>query len=176
MEMKSTPEAIYARESTNRLSDIFEHLPALRAEAHGNVLEIGVRGGASTSALILGVRERGGHVYSVDITAACGTDVFLDDPQWTFLHGHSEYDAARILSKVPISLDVLFIDADHSYRAVQSDLAKYGPRVRKGGVILLHDTELEGAGVRRALVEYAEKLGSVPELRPGCYGLGVLRI
>lgn len=37
------------------------------------------------------------------------------------------------------SVDVLFIDGDHSAAGVRADLAMYGPLVRPGGVILLHD-------------------------------------
>ena len=36
-------------------------------------------------------------------------------------------------------IDLLFIDGDHSYGGVRSDLAMYGPLVSKNGVIALHD-------------------------------------
>jgi predicted O-methyltransferase YrrM len=172
-----SPENIYARESNDSRCDIRGHLPTLRAEARGNVLEIGVRGGASTSAFILGVQDHSGHVYSIDINAACGTDLFCDcDSEWTFIHGHSLHDAGRILRSIPICLDVLFIDGDHSYAAVNSDLATYGPRVKRGGVILLHDYELPGAGVHKAVLEYAARKSCRLEVWPGWYGLGALRV
>ena len=172
-----TPEEVYAHETDpNVVCDIKGHLPFLRAEAHGVIVEIGVRGGASTSALLLGIREQGGYLYSIDINAACGTDIFDPNPQWTFIHGHSKDNKDRILRGLPLYYDVLFIDADHSYEAVISDLETYGPRVRKGGVILLHDTELEGAGVRQAISDYCLFYPIVPEFHTGDYGLGVLRV
>lgn len=37
------------------------------------------------------------------------------------------------------AIDVLFIDGDHSYRGVKSDLEMYSPLVKPGGLIALHD-------------------------------------
>jgi cephalosporin hydroxylase len=37
------------------------------------------------------------------------------------------------------TLDYLFIDGDHTYDGVRSDFEMYGPLVRSGGVIALHD-------------------------------------
>mgnify|MGYP003652443773 CR=1 FL=1 len=37
------------------------------------------------------------------------------------------------------SLDICFIDADHSYRAVAKDLDLYFPKVKRGGIICGHD-------------------------------------
>jgi len=36
-------------------------------------------------------------------------------------------------------LDFLFIDGDHSYEGVKQDFLMYGPLVKKGGIIALHD-------------------------------------
>ncbi len=36
-------------------------------------------------------------------------------------------------------IDALVIDGDHTVEGVHADLAMYGPLVRPGGVILLHD-------------------------------------
>ena len=43
----------------------------------------------------------------------------------------------QILGKRKI--DLLFIDADHSYAGVKQDFNMYSPLVRKGGIIALHD-------------------------------------
>jgi predicted O-methyltransferase YrrM len=37
------------------------------------------------------------------------------------------------------ALDLLFIDADHTYEGVKSDFAMYAPLVRPGGLVVLHD-------------------------------------
>ena len=39
------------------------------------------------------------------------------------------------------SIDVLFLDSDHHYEHVLAELNHLGPWVRKGGLILLHDTQ-----------------------------------
>jgi predicted O-methyltransferase YrrM len=38
-------------------------------------------------------------------------------------------------------IDLLFIDADHSFEAVTRDFREWGRHVRPGGVILLHDSQ-----------------------------------
>jgi len=37
------------------------------------------------------------------------------------------------------SVDFLFIDGDHTFDAVMMDLLQYAPKVRRGGIIALHD-------------------------------------
>ena len=37
------------------------------------------------------------------------------------------------------ALDMVFIDADHSYDGVLADIALWGPKVRQGGVVSGHD-------------------------------------
>jgi predicted O-methyltransferase YrrM len=173
---RMTAEEVYARHINPIMCcDIAQHLPFLMQEARGSVVEIGTRGGASTSALLLGVKAHGGHVWSIDINPDCG-ELFKDNSDWTFIHGHSFYNAGTILTQIPLLIDVLFIDADHDYKSVYSDLSIFGQLVTKRGVILLHDTELEGAGVRQAAEEYAAKAGRALELHTGCYGLGIIRI
>ena len=39
-----------------------------------------------------------------------------------------------------IDIDFLFIDGDHSYEGVKKDFEMYSPFVRKGGLIVFHDT------------------------------------
>ena len=49
------------------------------------------------------------------------------------------------------SVDVVFVDAQHTYEAVHRDLTHWLPKVKKGGVIAGHDYYLDG--VRRAVHE-----------------------
>ena len=55
--------------------------------ARGNVLELGVRAGVSTAALLAGVSDHGGHVWSVDRDDCA--PVFAGHPHWTFIQGDS---------------------------------------------------------------------------------------
>lgn len=53
-------------------------------------------------------------------------------------HRPTTLDAVRgIFRDAP--LDLLMIDGDHRYEGVRDDFAKYGPLVRPGGLIAIHD-------------------------------------
>jgi cephalosporin hydroxylase len=82
---------------------------------------------------------------------------------------------------------VLFIDTSHCYQHTLDELTVYGPRVRHGGVILLHDTDLEvapgsvapedkGFPVRRAVQDWCRLQFLTPEFRDGWHGLGVIEV
>jgi predicted O-methyltransferase YrrM len=51
---------------------------------------------------------------------------------------HSEEVAARV-RHIAQSLDVLFIDGDHTYDGVKHDFLSYSPLVRPGGIVAFHD-------------------------------------
>lgn len=51
-------------------------------------------------------------------------------------------------------LDFVYIDADHSYPAVLSDIARWYPKVRKGGIIGGHDFTTDS--VRQAVMYFCE--------------------
>jgi hypothetical protein len=149
-------------------SDIQGHLPRLHACAHGNCLEIGVRQGVSTSALLAGLEEHGGHLMSIDVDE-CG-HLFAGHPLWTFYRRDSVRDAASVKSMLPVGLSLLFIDGDHAYESVLADLTNYGDRA---DCILLHDTEAEEwrEGVCRAIKEYVAVNGRKVVWHTGSNGM-----
>ncbi len=51
------------------------------------------------------------------------------------------------------SLDMVFIDADHTYNAVRDDIAAWLPKIRIGGIISGHDFGLRFIGVVMAVHE-----------------------
>lgn len=66
------------------------------------------------------------------------------------------------------SLDLVFIDADHSYEGVKADLAAWAPKVKAGGWLGGHDyknpaPEFNFSGVDRAANEWASAWGVVVE-------------
>lgn len=151
-------------------SDVQAHLMRLYEHAHGTVLELGVRHGVSTTALMAGVEQHGGHVYSVDIDPMCAL-VFAGHPQWTFINSDSLNNVA--LSILPASIDMLFIDTGHTYELTLAELRLYGVLMAEGGRIFLHDTD-DGStypGVRKAIYEYCG-LDLQFWLYPDSYGLG----
>lgn len=190
------PIDVYSGCLAEPVCDMRDHLDYLRHIACGNILEIGVRGGASTSAFLLGLEEHGGHLYSVDIEAYCGAK-FAEHPQWTFIHADSHkiyYDLmARIASpaflegKPGFQFDILFIDGDHEYAGVRADLA-LAEYVKPGGKILMHDVcEPSLAGVRQAMDEFLAEKGwpleckgegwpQMVQIRTASHGLAVIEV
>jgi predicted O-methyltransferase YrrM len=81
-------------------------------------------------------------------------------------------------------VDLLFIDADHTYEGVRSDYEMYAPLVKSGGIVAFHDivpgppenvggvpefwAELTGDGAN------SEEI--VEDWRQGGYGIGVVRV
>lgn len=52
------------------------------------------------------------------------------------------------------SLSLLYLDADHSYEGVMSDLIAWFPKVAKGGVVAGHDYLSPDYGVNQAVAEF----------------------
>jgi len=151
--------------------DTWAHLPFLRSVAKGNVLEIGVHCGVSTTALLAGLEENGGHLWSVDVHPSCRY-VWYGHPRWTFF---CPWSGDKIQPWLP--LDVLFIDGEHTYQAVLLDLRLWGRRVKPGGLILCHDADSASfPGVRDAIEIHCKEFDLKHELRPGSNGLEVIYV
>ncbi|MFZ0211935.1 MAG: class I SAM-dependent methyltransferase [Candidatus Acidiferrales bacterium] len=189
------PEKVYAAARRNTLADIWAHLPFFRDVGRGNILEIGVHRGLSTSAFLLGVEQNGGHVYSVDVDPRC-RKLFHKHPQWTFFCVNSQ-DSAGLKAALnaahptPDSFEVLFIDGSHDEPDVKNDLRNYALLVKAGGLILMHDVQepadksllpLSGwapgqlVGPRRAFDEFTQLTGWKSEIHPESWGLGVIHV
>lgn len=170
-------------------SDVQQHLPEMRRTAacypNCRVIELGVRDGNSTTAYLSAAEEVDGHVWSVDTGDCSG---LFDTQRWTFLEGDSK--DPRIVGLLPDLVDVVFIDTNHTYDQTIAELHAYVPKVKPGGTVLLHDTELNWpdksyipAGgydvefpVARALDAFCAETGLVWENRHGSYGLGVIAV
>lgn len=153
-------------------SDIQEQAPLLRDAARRYarpvIAELGTRTGESTSALLAGASASGGHVWSVDpgfwnigsgprpepvqgvarwaperaayVPDDACTAAWKDSGLWSFLPADDMSDEAA--AWVPAELDILFIDTSHLYDHTLAELRRFVPRVRPGGMVLMHDTEL----------------------------------
>jgi predicted O-methyltransferase YrrM len=166
-------------------SDIVDHLPRLHAETARytapQVVELGVRSGNSTCAFLAAVETVGGLVWSVDPERAHVPPHWFDSDLWTFVQA----DDLKVVDEAP-QCDVLMVDTSHVLDQTRNELAAYAPKVRSGGVVLLHDSELERpeaapAGdppfpVALAIREFAEAHDLDVEWVSGCNGLAVIRI
>jgi predicted O-methyltransferase YrrM len=156
-------------------SDVQTHLPRLFSASHGAVLELGVRAGVTTAALLAGVEVVGGVVWSVDHDDC--SPVFTGHPQWRFVQADSLDERALDAAGLPQTLDLLFIDTVHTADRTTQELQLWGGRVAPGGVIYLHDTDDPSTmpGVRDAMEAYCRERGITPIYHAGSYGLGEIR-
>lgn len=151
-------------------SDIQQHMPLLFSHARGIVLELGVRYGTSTAALLAGVVMHGGHLVSVDLLDC--SQAVPEHVQWTFVQADS-LAVAEILPQLPGGgIDVLFIDTDHTYGRTMAELSLWGPLTRH--LILLHDTDSHPP-VRQAVIDYCKINELMFWLLPGSNGLGLIQ-
>lgn len=151
--------------------DTHSQLPFLKEHAKGNVLEIGVHCGISTTALLAGLEENGGHLWSVDVHPSCRY-VWYGHPQWTF---YCSWSGDKVDPDLP--LDLLFIDGDHSFDGIWADLNIWAPKVKAGGLVLCHDADTPSfPGVREAIDLYCDNQGLKHELRKGSHGLEVIYV
>lgn len=161
---------------SNMESDIKGHLPRLFTEVNKRenpvVLELGVRTGNSTSAFLYGVHNAEGELWSVDIADARVPPEWGRSKRWTFLKGDSVSET--ILSKIPSEFDVVFIDTSHTFEQTTKELNIYVPKVKEGGVVLMHDILWES--VKKPAMTYCNEHGLKLEIQPGYHGLGIINI
>lgn len=70
--------------------------------------------------------------------------------------------------QLPWQVDVVFIDADHSYEAVRQDLRAWWPVVKPNGLFCGHDYTLFD-GVRQAVDEWVAEQGLELEVEEECW-------
>lgn len=176
-------EAMHA-ENCAAPSDINEHLPRLAtmAEKASHVVELGARSGLSTTAWLVGLAKSGGRLTSVDISPApqIGTHT-----NWEHIQGDDT--DADVLAQVE-GCDILFIDTSHAYEHTLWELRNWSPKVRNGGIIVCHDTELQRPWdppcpvtdpdfpVATAINEFCAERGYRWVNIPGCWGLGIIEV
>ena len=110
------------------------------------IVEIGTQRGMSTRIFLAATGLSGGLVHSTDVDPECGQGKILEDlkrlgflDRWRFRCGRSQ-------DLEPIASDILYVDGDHSYEAVCSDMARYGVLVRDGGLVIMDDYNLQWPG------------------------------
>lgn len=115
-----------------------------------NVLEIGSQFGGTLHYWLTGAEE-GAKVANIDILQNMGeADKARLPDTWrswcpygvaykSFIGRSDDKDIFEgVRSFMPV-VDFLFIDACHTYEGAKADFELYGPLVRKGGIIALHD-------------------------------------
>jgi predicted O-methyltransferase YrrM len=77
-----------------------------------------------------------------------------------YVKGLSENVAQRF----NLTIDFLFLDADHSYEAVTTDWREWFPKVKNGGYIALHDSKpaVNSPGLLGSMRFYSEDVPKIP--------------
>lgn len=73
-----------------------------------------------------------------------------NDNRVTFLEVTSKEAEQRVKDN---SIDIIFIDAEHSYNSVRGDIELWYPKVREGGILAGHDYHINWFGVIKAVNE-----------------------
>lgn len=158
--------------------------------ADAQVIEVGSWMGASTCFLAAGLKGVEAKIHAVDNfqgLSTCGEDAAWYNRHFKKLGSNSTLDifnrnfaalgfssraevvvsdslaAAQQLAAKRGTIDLVFIDGDHSYEACQADIAAWSPFLKPGGVIAFHDFGSRASGVTQAIFE-AVKAGRFAEI------------
>jgi len=163
-------------------SDTSHHLPTLSLLITEfrlrTVVELGVRTGVSTLALLEATAPLQGSVLSVDVepcrearrrVAEAGLD-----GHWRFVQMS---DLELPDAEIPDPIDLLFVDTTHLFDHTLAELDKYGPRLRPGAWIALHDYT-SCAGVTAAVRDWMRTQPVPGRLYPfvNQNGLAIVRV
>jgi glycosyltransferase involved in cell wall biosynthesis/SAM-dependent methyltransferase/predicted O-methyltransferase YrrM len=125
------------------------------------IVEIGSYLGASTCFLATGARLRGGKVYAVDTWTNIGMSEGSRDTYEEFLSNIKPLKnwivplrglSTELAYQFDEEIDLLFVDADHSYETLRADLQAWLPKLKDGGIVAFHEYGW-AEGVRRAVRE-----------------------
>jgi len=164
--IRKLEDEIYAYKNDNIEGEMTRgelNLLFLKAKKMNSIVEIGSWKGRSTHALLSGCH---GLVYAVD-TFKNSTN--KKDSYNDFIRNVEHFENLRIYRMKSLeaakkfkdkSIDMVFIDADHSYEAVKSDIEAWLPKTKK--LICGHDYDpKEWPGVVKAVNEKFLKIKSV---------------
>lgn len=102
------------------------------------VLEIG--GGLSTSVIIEALKNTGGELITCDPREIknLGLDENMEskNPNWKYMKDLS----TNILDQISGPFDVVLHDGSHEGKILFKDLRKIWPKIKNGGILLVHDT------------------------------------
>lgn len=142
------------------------------------IVEIGSYLGASANFLAAGVKAKEGKVFAVDTWENQGMTEGPRDTYTEFLQNTSTLkdwivpmrgQSSDMAKSFDDKIDLLFIDGDHSYDGVVSDIKAWLPKLRDNGMVIFHDWEW-AEGVRRAIEEIVRPLQTEePTILPNMY-------
>mmetsp|Transcript_93858 Transcript_93858/g.297888 ORF Transcript_93858/g.297888 Transcript_93858/m.297888 type:complete len:185 (+) Transcript_93858:741-1295(+) len=147
---------VWTGELSSELLARFPQLHMLLVDPY-HLREGGAAGGASG--------EQGYSASALDAGAA-RTQPYRD--RATFMVQGSVEAAAWV---APGSLDLVFVDGDHSYEGAEGDIQAWWPALRQGGVLAGHDYTLTWPGVVQAVNKFSLKEGLAVHFTPEVWWL-----
>lgn len=124
-----------------------------RIPDEGTYLEIGSFLGGSLLCVYEGTKASGSSVNFIAIEPAVTEELLRNTeaiPHFRPIKSKSDIAKNQIENN---SVDLLFIDGEHSYEQCKKDIENYWPKLKKGGFLLGHDYRREQPGVIRAVNE-----------------------
>jgi len=116
------------------------------------IVEVGVKFGRTTFFLLDNHPDITIYSVDTDISKFYNNDVKIRYGNRLIpIQGNSYIVAEKIPDN---SVDLVFIDADHSYNAVKKDILAYTPKLKNGGLLTGHD--IDYPGVNKAVNELIE--------------------
>ena len=134
------------RRFATRRSDINEHLPRLFVESlriqPRLIVELGVRGGASTFVFERVAQLCNAALVSVDIEDCTQASSY---PHWHFVQHDDvafagQFPAWSAERDLPTTIDVLFIDTSHVYDHTLAEINVWFPLLADRALVFFHDT------------------------------------
>jgi cephalosporin hydroxylase len=136
-------------------TDINEHLERIFIETvlfrPTLIVELGVRGGASTYVFERAARLADATLVSVDISDCSRVSSY---PKWHFIQGDDiaiAYDFPDLCAtwNIKCGIDVLFVDTSHYFDHTVEEIRAWFPLLSPRAKVIFHDTNLRAIGPRR---------------------------
>jgi predicted O-methyltransferase YrrM len=123
-----------------------------------NIVELGVRTGNSTISFLSGLtRANNGKLFSCDIDPCEHAISYINSANLSSRWEFTQIDSISYADLYKDTIDLVFIDTDHTYELTKKELEIWSPKLKNGGRIILHDTLSRPDGVGIAVKEFAEK-------------------
>ncbi len=127
------------------------------------ILEIGSYKGRSTNFLLHGAR-RIKKLYALDTFTNIDMSEGPKNTYGDFLANIKKFGSSVVIvrglssdskniNKIPLDIDLIFLDADHSYSAVKLDIANFIKNLKPKGLFVFHDYG-NPTGVKKAVDEF----------------------
>ncbi|CAJ1328446.1 unnamed protein product [Effrenium voratum] len=148
---------------------LLQHLASEKAPLASLVaVEIGVSWASTSRALLRALPSLHLILVEPEIQAIARTRMLEFQDRVTWVNEMSREAAAKVEDQ---SVDLVFIDGDHSYEAVVEDIRAWRRKLRVGGVLVGHDFTAPQRGVVRAAAEFALRVNATLGLSPDCWWL-----